>query len=169
MSTDWTAYFPFADGEHLLIEVRVFFGRIAHGYGHVLRNAGNDLAFDLTIPEQSALGHHIDETSLTCEIAYRREGGGNYARIAVDGRVIEDKDLNIVSRPNTHPPRRRIDPTDAPDAPDIAFTLSRSGPRKAELTDIRGLPNLRWATIVIESGDKRSTERLIAEAAEGLL
>lgn len=166
----WRTFFPFRAGDHLMIEVRIWpLGRVAHGYGRVSMNQDNDLAFDLTVPRQATIGGQVEEMRLKCAINYRQEGGGNYARIDIDEDSIEDDNLSIISRPHANRPRRRIDPTDQPGAPDLAFTLTALGPNKAEISDIEGIRMLRSARVVVELGDAHTTDVLIADAAHGLL
>ncbi len=132
----WADYFPFDSGQDLKIEAKVLLFSLK-GTGRVRERSDNDLALEVSIPEQSILGKSIPAIEIVAAFSYRAEGAGNGAVIEYNGRRKQDEALAIVS--DLDAKSRRFDPSIAIGGKTVGFSMVRTGDGKAEIREFTGL------------------------------
>ncbi len=132
----WDDFFPFPTGEELLVEAKILLFTL-RGTGRVEARSDEELSLTLQIPEQSIMGQEVPTIDLELAFTYRQEGPGNPAVVTYNGKRKEDQSVTITS--DMAEKRRHIEPSIAIGGKSIAWSIYRTGDRKAEIRDVTGL------------------------------
>lgn len=102
-SRPWPDFFPFDTGTRFRVDGPFTYD----GNGRVRQLSHDMLEFEMHMPAKSIFGIELPRADLVIAVTYRQEGGGNQARIEVNGQVFTDNNLVI----HTEGQRRRMIPS----------------------------------------------------------
>jgi hypothetical protein len=146
MDFSWTRYVPFEPDEDLEVVARRLFFQI-HGSGRCIELSDNRVGLTIDIPRTTVFGRTIPKTKVDILCVHNGDLTQNYARIDLNGDVLEDS--NVVIRDFPQARRIRIDPSiDGEGGTDVAFSLRRKG-GDVEISDISGFDDLDGVSIRI--------------------